>query len=251
MTNILLSGSNGQMGQVVSRLCQEGGQATVAAGLDLDTTRRFAYPVFTDPGEFTGQADVLLDFSVSSAIMPLLDYCKASSLPMVIATTGYNQNQQEAIRAASGEIPVFQAGNFSLGISLLTDLVKRACAVLGEGFDVEIIERHHNRKVDAPSGTALMLYNAAASALPYQAKPVYDRHEARARRDSHEVGLHAVRGGTIVGEHEVVFAGHHEVVTLSHSAGSREVFAAGALRAAVFLAGITKPGLYDMGDLLR
>ena len=250
MRKILLSGCNGRMGRAVSQLCVDGKEAYIAAGLDINTTKFFDYPIYADPIEYGGRADVVLDFSSPKVLSTLLAYCKSKEVPLVVATTGYDEAQQDAIRQASDSIPIFQSGNLSLGINLLMDLVRRASAVLGENFDVEIIERHHNQKVDAPSGTALMLYNAAADALPYAPTPVYDRHETRVKRDRHEIGLHAVRGGTIVGEHEVLFAGHHEVITLSHSAGSREVFAAGALRAAVFMAGITRPGLYDMKDLL-
>jgi len=251
MRRILLSGCNGRMGRVVSQLCEDNREVCVAAGLDIKTTKHFSYPVYADPMEYGGRADVALDFSLPSSLTPLLTYCKNRSMPLVIATTGYDEAQLAAVREASGSIPIFQSGNMSLGINLLMDLIRRACAVLGEGFDVEIVERHHNQKVDAPSGTALMLYNAAAGALPYQPAPVYDRHEIHAKRDRHEIGLHAVRGGTVVGEHEVIFAGHHEVITLSHSAGSREVFAAGALRAARFMAGVSRPGRYDMNDLLN
>ena len=251
MRRILLSGCNGRMGRAVSQLCENNQEAYISAGLDLNTVKQFAYPVYADPMEYGGRADVALDFSSPSALTPLLAYCQSRSMPLVLAITGYDEAQQALIREASAHIPIFQSGNLSLGINLLIDLVRRACAVLGEGFDVEIIERHHNQKVDAPSGTALMLYGAAAEALPYQPAPVYDRHGVHAKRDRREIGLHAVRGGSIVGDHEVVFAGHHEVISLSHSAGSREVFAAGALRAALFMAGVSRPGRYDMNDLLN
>ncbi|MDR1157069.1 MAG: 4-hydroxy-tetrahydrodipicolinate reductase [Oscillospiraceae bacterium] len=251
MQKIFLSGCNGRMGRAVAGLCAGRRDAYIVAGLDVNTEKHFDFPVYADPMEYGGRPHVALDFSAPVALLPLLAYCRKKTLPLVLATTGYDEAQQAAVHAAAAEIPIFQSGNMSLGINLLLDLVRRACAVLGEGFDVEIIEKHHSQKLDAPSGTALMLCRAAAESLPYEAHPVYDRHERRARRDPHEIGLHAVRGGSIVGEHIVLFAGHHEVIEISHSAGSREVFAAGALRAALYLAGVTRPGLYGMDDMLR
>lgn len=239
------------MGRAVSQLAADLRDAYIAAGLDVTPGKHFDYPVYADPLEYGGTPDVVLDFSAPTALPRLLDYCRKKSLPLVLATTGHGEIQQAAIQEAAQSIPIFQSGNMSLGINLLMDLVRRACAVLGNGFDVEIVERHHNAKVDAPSGTALMLYRAAAESLPYEAHPVYDRHERRERRDRCEIGLHAVRGGSIVGEHEVIFAGHHEVIELRHSAGSREIFAAGALRACVYMAGVTRPGCYDMNDMLK
>ena len=168
----------------------------------------------------------------------------------MLATTGYSPEQLSAIDQAAQSVPIFRSANMSLGINLLMDLVRRAASVLGESYDVEIVERHHNRKVDAPSGTALMLADAAASALPYQPQYVYDRQSVRKPRDRHEIGISAVRGGNIVGDHEVIFAGRDEVIELRHSAMSREVFASGAVRAARFLAGVTAPGLYSMEDLV-
>jgi 4-hydroxy-tetrahydrodipicolinate reductase len=239
------------MGRAVSELCRSSPDAFIAAGLDVSAAPNgFAYPVYTSVGDYDGPADVALDFSAPATLDRLLPYCERRKLPLVVATTGHDPQRRAAIHAAARLIPVFQSGNLSLGINLLLQLVKRACAALGEDFDVEIIERHHNQKLDAPSGTALMLYNAAAAALPYEPEPVYGRHGRRAERGSHEIGLHALRGGTIVGEHEVVLAGQHEVITLSHSAGSREVFAAGALRAALFTAGLNRPGMYGMEDML-
>ena len=171
-------------------------------------------------------------------------------VPLVLATTGYSDEQLAVIDAAAREVPIFRSANMSLGINVLLDLVRRACAVLGEGYDVEIVERHHNRKLDAPSGTALMIADAAAEALPYEANYVYERQSVRRSRDKHEIGISSVRGGGIVGDHEVIFAGRDEVIEIKHSAMSREVFASGAVNAARFLAGCTKPGLYSMADLV-
>ena len=250
MRKILLRGCNGRMGQAVSRLCAERDDITVAAGLDIVTDRLFGYPVFTDLTEFDGSADVLVDFSSPNGFDEVLAFCLRKKMPMVVCTTGHSAEQAAAIDKAADEIPILRSGNMSLGIHLLVDLVKRAAAVLGGDFDVEIIEKHHNQKLDAPSGTALMLYGAAADGLPYQPDAVYDRHSVRQKRGKSEIGMHTVRGGTIVGEHEVIFAGQNETVTLSHSAGSREAFATGAVRAALFLASAVKPGLYGMADVL-
>jgi 4-hydroxy-tetrahydrodipicolinate reductase len=185
------------------------------------------------------------------ALDRLLEFGKSRNTPLVLCTTGYTPEQLALIENASKSISVFRSGNMSLGINLLMDLVKRACAVLGESFDVEIVERHHRRKVDAPSGTALMLADAAASALPFSdSEYVFERQSRRQQRGKHEIGISAVRGGTIVGEHEVIFAGLDEVIELRHSAASRDVFAAGAVKAAKFLVGAGAPGLYNMSDVL-
>lgn len=177
-------------------------------------------------------------------------FCLQKKIPCVLCTTGYSQQQLEQIEAAAKEIPVFRSGNMSLGVNLLTALVKKAAAVLGEGFDVEIVERHHRMKVDAPSGTALMLADAAASALPHESEYVYERQSVRQKRGLNEIGISSIRGGTIVGEHEVIFAGNDEVIELKHTAYSRNVFANGAVSAAVYMAGIKTPGMYDMNDVL-
>ena len=192
---------------------------------------------------------MLIDFSHPSVLSSLLEYGKQHHLPLVLCTTGYSKEQTEAVRAASAEIPIFSSGNMSLGINLLIELSKKAAQVLGEGFDIEIVEMHHNQKIDAPSGTALMLADAISEVEPHPMTYQYDRHSRRAKREHNEIGIHSVRGGTIVGEHEVIFAGHHEVIRLSHSAYSKEVFAAGAVNAAVFLS-TQEPGMYQMSDLL-
>lgn len=249
MPKIIISGCNGKMGQVVARMCAERG-LEVIAGIDRTSEKKNDFPVYADPMEFTGRADVVIDFSSPSAINGLLSYCQAKKTSIVICTTGYSDEQLEQIAQASANIPVFKSGNMSVGINLLTSLVKKAAAVLGDSFDVEIVERHHRTKVDAPSGTALMLADAAASALPHESEYVYQRQNVRRLRGKNEIGISSVRGGTIVGEHEVIFAGTDEVIELKHSAYSREVFANGAVTAAVFISGITSPGLYDMNDAL-
>jgi 4-hydroxy-tetrahydrodipicolinate reductase len=183
--------------------------------------------------------------------VPLLEDCMEKKRPVVLAPTGYSAEQLEQVYSAARAIPVFRSGNMSLGINIVMELVRKASAVLGEGFDVEIVERHHDKKVDAPSGTALMLAEAAASALPYDAKYTFERQSVRRPRDKREIGISSVRGGTIVGDHEVIFAGHDEIIEIRPHAMSREIFAVGALRAARFLAGVQTPGLYDMSMLVR
>ncbi len=246
---ILLSGCNGRMGQAVSALVEGRDDAVIVAGVDTNAVKRNGYPVYADLQEFGGSADVVIDFSHPSAAPRLLDCCVKRKLPVVLATTGYDDLVQAVIAAASRQIPLFQSANMSLGVSLLMDLAAKAAAVLGESFDVEIVERHHRNKLDAPSGTAVMLYNRIADALPYQPHVASDRNSRRDKRDDREVGMLAVRGGSIVGDHSVIFAGRDEVIEISHSAASREIFAVGAVRAAKFLAG-QAPGLYSMQDLV-
>ena len=207
------------------------------------------FPIFAVPSEFSGSADVVVDFSHPAALSSLLSFCLQRRLPIVLATTGYSQAQLAEIEDASQSIPIFRSGNFSLGVNVLLELVRQAGAMLGEDFDVEIIERHHSKKVDAPSGTALMLVEALAVSLPYEPEYVYDRHMIRRPREHREIGISSVRGGTIAGDHEVLFAGKDEIIELRHCAQSREVFAAGALKAARYLAGRDAPGLYGMRDL--
>ena len=251
MPTLILSGCNGRMGRTLAALCAEAPDLDVAAGFDVLGPSDHPFPVYAHPSEFTGRADVVVDFSHPAALPALLACCVERRLPAVLATTGYSEEQTARIEAAARHIPVFRSANFSLGINVLLDLVRRAALVLGEDFDLEIVERHHAKKVDAPSGTALLLAEAAASALPCAPEYVYDRHAVRKPRDRREIGISSVRGGTIAGDHEVLFAGRDEVIELRHSAQSREVFASGALRAARFLAGKTAPGLYGMDDLIR
>lgn len=250
MTKIIISGCNGRMGRAVTELCAGKRDIQIVAGFDINAVKLYDYPVYADPMEFSGEADALIDFSIASSLENLLAYCTARKLPCILCTTGYSEAQLSLISKISKEIPLFRSGNMSLGINLLTGLVKKAAAVLGADFDIEIVERHHRMKVDAPSGTAIMLADAAADALPYTPEYVYDRHSVREKRGDREIGISAVRGGTIVGEHEVIFAGPDEVLELKHTAYSRSVFANGAIAAAIYLSKITKPGMYDMNDVL-
>ena len=251
MLNILLSGCSGYMGRVVTAVVGGDPDVDIVAGVDITApVHPVSYPVFAAPAEFTGSADVVVDFSSPAALGGLLDYCIAKKTPLILCATGYSAEQIAEIGRATEQIPVFRSGNMSLGINLLADLIRRACSVLGDSFDVEIVERHHRRKADAPSGTAIMLADAASSSLPHDYDYVYERQSRREPRRAHEIGISAVRGGTIAGEHEVIFAGLDEVIELKHTASSRDVFAVGAIRAAKFMAKAQKPGLYDMSDVL-
>ena len=250
MTRIILSGCNGKMGRVIAQCVNERKDCAIVAGIDLVASRDGAFPVVSHPGDLNVEADVIIDFSNPSALSSLLEYALARKVPAVICTTGFTREQVEQVKEASKRIPVFYSGNMSLGINLLIELSKKAAAVLGPTFDIEIIEKHHHHKVDAPSGTALMIADQISSVLSEEPRYVYDRHSYRRPRSKNEIGIHSVRGGTIVGEHDVIFAGHDELLTLSHSAQSKEIFAAGSINAAVFLAK-QQPGLYDMSDLLQ
>ena len=235
MTKIIMNGCNGKMGQVITRLVSEDNECEIVAGFDVNDSIENTYPVFTNPDEFTGDADVIIDFSHPSALTTVLNYCKKRKLPVILATTGYTDEQKKEFTEASKEIPVFFSANMSLGINLIIALAKKATKLLEGNFDIEIVERHHNQKIDAPSGTALAIADAIDETLSYPAEYVYDRH--------------AVRGGTIVGDHEVIFAGTDEVIELKHSAHSKEVFAVGAIKAAKFMS--DKPaGMYNMNDLI-
>ena len=246
---ILLCGAYGKMGQSVAQIVSERAGCTIAAGVDIGSGSA-PFPVFSAPSLVDTDVDVVLDFSHPSALQGILEYAVSRAKPVVLATTGYNAEQITLIRRAAERIPVFFTANMSLGVNLLSELAKTAAKVLGSTFDIEIVEMHHNKKIDAPSGTALMLADEIASVLPEKPTYVYDRHDKRERRTKTEIGLHAVRGGTIVGEHEILFCGTDEVLRLSHSAGSKAVFASGAVNAAVFLA--DKPaGLYTMHDLVK
>ncbi len=248
MTRIILSGCNGKMGQTITACVEQRDDCTIVAGFDINTAAN-AYPVFADPSACTVEADVIIDFSHPAMLDGVLRYAKAHKLPVVLATTGLSEQQLCDIQAATAETAVFSSANMSLGISLLAELAKKAASVLGTSFDVEIIEKHHNLKIDAPSGTAIMLANAVKEGLPYEPAYVYDRHAVRQKRAANEIGFSSIRGGTIVGEHDILFAGHDECITLSHTASSKGVFATGAINAALFLVG--KPaGYYTMKDLV-
>ena len=249
MTKIVITGASGKMGRVIAELVKQRDDCEVVAGIDIIPAQFDYFPLVQKPFDLPEKPDVIIDFSHPSASDELPSYCKMKNVPIVIATTGYTDEQIAQIKAAAQQVPIFFTFNMSLGINLLVDLAKRAASVLGSQFDVEILEKHHNLKKDAPSGTALMIAEALNEVYNNDKKYVYDRHNVRKPRDKEEIGISSIRGGTIVGEHEVIFAGHDEVTTLSHTAQSKEVFAVGAINAAIFLKG-KKAGLYEMSDLL-
>lgn len=249
MTDIILCGANGKMGKVIRDIVAKRDDCRIAAGIDLNTESD-SFPIYSSFDEIKEDADVIIDFSNPALLNDLLDFAVIKSMPVVIATTGYDESQKKQIEEASRKTSVFFTYNMSLGINLLANLAKKAVQVLGDGFDIEIIEKHHNQKIDAPSGTALMLADAICEELNMPMKYEYDRHSKREKRTKNEIGMHAVRGGTIVGEHEIMFAGRDEIITLSHSARSKEVFAVGAVNAALFLK--DKPaGIYSMKEMIE
>ena len=250
MTKIILNGCNGKMGQVITRLAGEDEELNIVAGFDILKNKENDYPVFTSPDDFDGEADVVIDFSHPDSLENILSFCRKRKLPIIVCTTGLSNSQKNIMEAASKEIPVFFSANMSLGINLLIDLAKKATALLRDNFDIEIIEKHHNQKIDAPSGTALAIADAISEDMKDSAEYVYDRHISRKKRKKSEIGIHAVRGGTIVGEHTVLFAGTDEVIEIKHSAASKEIFAVGALKAAKFMKG-KEAGMYSMNDLIK
>ena len=251
MTRILMHGCNGKMGRMITELVKNDDSAVIAAGVDTYTGVPNDYPVFESVGQCDVDVDVVIDFSNAGAVDGLLDYCVEKNLPVVLCTTGLSDEQLEKVQKAAEKVPVLKSANMSLGVNLLLKLLKDAAKVLGNaGYDIELVERHHNQKVDAPSGTALALADSINEALGGAYHYVYDRSRVRQKRDSREIGISAVRGGTIVGEHEVIFAGTDEVIEFKHTAYSRNVFAKGAVEAAKFLKGKT-PGMYDMGDVIQ
>ncbi len=249
MINILMSGCNGKMGQVITRLAEQYSDLAIAAGYDIYDAGKNAYPVFTSLEQCNAAIDVIIDFSNPDALENILKFAVGRKIPIIVATTGLTQAQKKTLETASKKIPVFFSANMSLGVNLIIDLVKKAAKILESNFDIEIIEKHHNQKLDAPSGTALAIADSINSALEQKQEYIYDRHSRRKKRSKTEIGIHAVRGGTIVGEHSVIFAGNDEVIEINHSAMSKDIFGTGALRAARFMYK-KAPGLYNMNDLI-
>ncbi len=248
MTRIILSGCAGKMGKVIADMVQDMPEASIVAGLDISPCT-CAFPVYTVPSDCKEEADVVIDFSHPAAFDNLINFASSRKMPLVMCTTGLSSVQVFRLKELAKTLPVFFSANMSLGVNLMIELVKKAAVLIGEEFDMEIIEKHHNQKIDAPSGTALAIADAISEVMPYEIEYVYDRHSARKKRSSKELGIHAVRGGSIVGEHTVLFAGDNEIIEITHSATSKNIFARGALRAALFLK--DKPeGLYDMQDLV-
>ncbi len=249
MTKILLSGCCGKMGRFVASAVAGRKDCEIVAGIDMVDDATLGFPVFSNYDEVQVKADVIIDFSNPSLLPAMLGYAVKTGTGIVLATTGLTDEQIKSVEDAGKTVPVFFSYNMSIGVSLLCELSKVAAKVLGGGFDVEIVEAHHNQKLDAPSGTAIMLGNAIKEEMP-DAYFEYDRHSKREKRHTNEIGIHSVRGGTIVGEHEVIFAGNDEIVKLSHSARSRAIFANGAVNAAVFLKN-KETGVYSMTDLVN
>ena len=247
---IIISGCAGRMGQVVESICVADPDITIVSGFDVNSVER-DYPVFRSPADFSGEADAVIDFSNPAALDSLLSFCTERKIPLVLATTGFSDAQLGQIKEASQQVAIFRSANMSLGINVLLELVKKAATVLGDSYDIEIVEKNHNRKVDAPSGTALMIADAAASGLNFKPEYIYERHSVRQSRDKKEIGISAVRGGTIVGVHEIMFAGRDEIIEIKHTAMSREIFANGAVKAAKYLAAGRAPGMYDMSMLVQ
>ena len=246
----MLHGCNGKMGRMITEIVKGEENAVIAAGVDAFTEVPNDYPVFDSVEKCDIDVDVVIDFSTAKAVNSLLDYCVEKKLPVVLCTTGLSEEQLKKVEEASKEIAILKSANMSLGINLLLKLLQSAAKVLAPaGYDMEIVERHHNQKLDAPSGTALALADSLNDALDQEYHYVYDRSQVRQKREKKEIGISAVRGGTIVGDHEVIFAGTDEVIEFKHSAYSRSVFAKGAVEAGKYLAG-KAAGMYDMGDVV-
>lgn len=259
MTNILLSGYLGRMGKVVAEMAAARDDMKVVAGVDVEAKEGFDFPTFAcfkcaakafEEGS-AEKPDVIIDFSNPKALKGLLFFATTHKVPAILCTTGYSDEQLDLIEDAAKEVPMFRSGNMSVGINLISELAKRAAEILYPGFDVEILEAHHNQKLDAPSGTALMLGEAVKEGIEERMEYEFDRHSKRGKRPANEIGMSSIRGGTIVGEHEVIFAGPDEVIKITHSAYSRSIFANGALNAARWMTSETRaPGMYSMKDVL-
>ena len=250
MVRIIMHGCNGKMGQAISGLLAEDKDARLVAGVDLRDDGHNPYPVFNKISECDVRADCLIDFSIASAVDSVLEYCVEKKLPCVLCTTGLSEEQKKKVEEASQSTAILHSANMLLGVNLLFKLLKNAATILAPaGYDIEIVEKHHRLKLDAPSGTALALGDSINEALTDEYEYVFDRSARRQKRPDKEIGFSAVRGGSIVGEHDVIFAGTDEVVTFSHSAYSKAIFAKGAIAAAKFLK--DKPaGLYDMSHVI-
>ena len=250
MTRIILTGACGKMGNVIQSVVSNKEGCEIVAGVDILNDGKAPFPVYENIKNVKEEADVVVDFSSPALLDGLLSFCKETKTALVIGTTGFDECQKNIIKEASKDIPVFFTYNMSLGINLLVSLAKKAVQILGDDFDIEIIEQHHNQKIDAPSGTALMLADAISEEFDKPKKYEYDRHSKREKRTKDEIGIHSIRGGTIVGEHQILFAGRDENITLSHSARSKEVFAVGAVNAAIYMTE-KENGMYDMAELIK
>ncbi len=251
MIKMIMHGCNGAMGQTITQIAAEEENIAVVAGIDPNDIRQNPYPVFPSLEACDVKADVIVDFASAKAVDSLLDYSIREKVPVVLCTTGLSEEQNNKVKEASGQVAILRSANMSLGVNLLIKMVKEAALVLaGAGFDIEIVEKHHNKKVDAPSGTALALADSINEAMDQEFHYVCERTTKTEARDKKEIGIQSVRGGTIVGEHDVIFAGTDEVITFNHTAYSKAIFAKGAVSAAKFLAKKT-PGLYTMKDVIE
>lgn len=250
MVNVIMHGCNGHMGRVITDIAAKDDEINIVAGIDPFDDGHNTYPVFSSIEKCDVKADVIIDFASAKAEDALLDYCEKNQVPVVVCTTGLSEEQLDKVRKTACKVAVLKSANMSLGINTLFKLLQDAAKVLTPaGFDVEIVEKHHNQKIDAPSGTALALADSIKEVLGQDYYYKYDRSTQREKRDPKEIGISAVRGGSIVGVHEVIFAGQDEVIEFTHTAYSKSVFATGAVEAAKYLAG--KPaGMYDMGDVI-
>ena len=250
MTKIIMLGCNGRMGQMITDMVKQDDECTIVAGIDIVDNRDNGYPVYTKLADCDVEADAIIDFTSATDFESRMDYAVDKQIPIIECSTGLSEEQMDYLKKASEKVAVLKSANMSLGINLLMKLLKEAAVKLaGDGFDVEIVEKHHNQKLDAPSGTALALADSINEAMDDRYEYIYDRSQVLQKRDKKELGISAVRGGTIVGEHEVIFAGTDEVITFKHTAYSRAVFAKGSITAAKYLKG-KAAGLYDMSDVL-
>lgn len=251
MVKVIMHGCNGKMGQVITKLAAEDENVEIVAGVDVSDHIQNAYPVYKSLAECDAEADAVIDFASAKAVDGLLDFCVERQIPCVLCTTGLSAEQLARVEEASGKVAVLRSANMSVGVNLLMKLLRQAAPVLAAaGFDIEIVEKHHNQKVDAPSGTAIALADSINGAFEEKYEYVYDRSARREKRPAKEIGISAVRGGTIVGDHDVIFAGADEVITFSHTAYSKAIFGKGAIQAAKFIKG--KPaGMYNMSDVMN
>lgn len=250
MLKAIIHGCDGKMGQVVGNIIKNDPNIEIVAGVDIRNTTTYTFPVYSSIIDCDMPADVIIDFSTASVVMTVLEYIEVKKIPTVICTTGLSENVINYIKDVSNKVPIFFSSNMSIGINLMTNLVKKAALILSDSnFDIEIIEKHHNQKIDAPSGTAISIANAINDTLDNKYEYKYDRTKQEVKRDKYEIGIHSIRAGNIVGEHEVIFAGKDEILELKHCAMSKEIFAVGAVKAAKYIVNKSS-GLYDMGNLM-
>ena len=250
MIKAIICGCNGKMGKTITNMMSKREDCEVTGGIDRSCIPNNVFPMYESPIKVNITPDVIIDFSNPSVLTELLEYGQKNHVPLVICTTGFTETQFEQIKEASKFIPIFYSRNMSLGINLLIELTKKTAKILGDEFDIEIIEKHHNQKIDAPSGTALMMAEAVSKAMDEDMEYVYKRDTHHTVRSKNEIGIHSIRAGNMCGDHEIIFSGNDEILTLAHHAGSRDIFARGAIKAAQFLIN-QDPGFYTMNDLLQ